>query len=154
MWTTLVAYLYLGCLKHLCSLEQDISFIIIIGCFLINLLQLIGCFSFLNLAQETAKKLYSTEKLPNTVGENIRIVHIGDYDSCPCIGIHVSSTKEIGIFRITTTSYADGQLRIRFKLLRAWDARKWRNEFLCQKNLTFLITISVYEINVLDEQQH
>jgi Ser-tRNA(Ala) deacylase AlaX len=66
----------------------------------------------------TVKKLYNTEKLPSTVGENIRIVYIGDYDSCPCIGAHVSSTREIGIFRITTASYVDGQLRIRFKLLR------------------------------------
>ena len=65
-----------------------------------------------------AKMLYNTEKLPNTVVGNLRIIHIGDYDACPCIGEHVSSTGEIGPFRITTTSYADGQLRIRFKLSR------------------------------------
>jgi Ser-tRNA(Ala) deacylase AlaX len=68
------------------------------------------------ISKDSAEKLYSTEKLPNTVVGNIRIVHIGDYDACPCIGTHVSSTGEIGTFRITTTSYADGQLRIRFKL--------------------------------------
>ena len=64
----------------------------------------------------TAERLYNTEKLPNTVAGNIRIIHIGAYDACPCVGEHVSSTGEIGTFRITTTSYADGQLRIRFKL--------------------------------------
>jgi misacylated tRNA(Ala) deacylase len=66
--------------------------------------------------KDAADQLYNIEKLPNTVAGNIRIVHIGDYDACPCIGDHVSSTGEIGTFRITTTSYADGQLRIRFKL--------------------------------------
>lgn len=67
-------------------------------------------------SKDTAERLYNTEKLPNSVAGNIRIIHIGDYDACPCIGEHVSSTGEIGTFRITTTSYANGQLRIRFKL--------------------------------------
>jgi Ser-tRNA(Ala) deacylase AlaX len=70
-------------------------------------------------SKDTAERLYNTEKLPNTVVGNIRIIHIGDYDACPCIGEHASSTGEIGTFRITTTSYADGQLRIRFKLSRS-----------------------------------
>jgi len=68
------------------------------------------------ISRDTAERLYNIEKLPNTVVGDLRIVHIGDYDACPCIGEHVSSTREIGAFRITTTSYADGQLRIRFKL--------------------------------------
>ena len=63
-----------------------------------------------------AERLYNTEKLPNSVVGDLPIVHIGDYDACPCIGEHVSSTGEIGAFRITTTSYAEGRLRIRFKL--------------------------------------
>ena len=67
-------------------------------------------------SKDTAERLYNTEKLPSAVVGDLRIVHIGDYDACPCIGQHVSSTKEIGKFRITTTSYADGHLRIRFKL--------------------------------------
>ena len=75
-------------------------------------------------SKDTAERLYHTEKLPNTVVGNLRIVHIGDYDACPCIGEHVSSTGEIGTFRITTTSYADGQLRIRFKLSRPSAAQR------------------------------
>jgi misacylated tRNA(Ala) deacylase len=67
-------------------------------------------------SKETAEKLYSTKRLPEAVTEDVRIVHIGDYDACPCIGEHVASTGEIGGFRITTTSYEDGVLRIRFKL--------------------------------------
>ena len=67
-------------------------------------------------SRETAKKRFDIEKLPDDVAGDLRIIHIGDYDACPCIGEHVSSTGEIGAFRITTTTYADGQLRIRFKL--------------------------------------
>ena len=67
-------------------------------------------------SRDEAEKLYNTQKLPDDVGTSIRVVHIGDYDSCPCIGEHVASTGEIGTFRITTTSYTKGDLRIRFKL--------------------------------------
>jgi len=67
-------------------------------------------------SRNEAKSLYNTKKLPNDVGTSIRVVHIGDYDLCPCIGEHVASTGKIGTFRITTISYADGDLRIRFKL--------------------------------------
>jgi Ser-tRNA(Ala) deacylase AlaX len=68
------------------------------------------------LSKEEAEGLYNTEKLPDTAVGELRIIHVGDYDACPCIGDHVSSTKEIGQFRITTTSFEDGKLRIRFKL--------------------------------------
>ena len=67
-------------------------------------------------SRDEAERLYNTQKLPNDVGTRIRVVYIGDYDSCPCIGEHVASTREIGTFRITTINYADGDLRIRFKL--------------------------------------
>jgi len=63
-----------------------------------------------------AQTLYDTGKLPEDVDGKIRIIHIGSYDACPCIGEHVASTGEIGLFRITTTSFTDGVLRIRFKL--------------------------------------
>lgn len=76
------------------------------------------------ISKDKAERRYNTEKLPQTVTGDIRIIHIGDYDSCPCIGEHVPSTGEIGKFRITTTSYADGQLRIRFKLSRSSVTRK------------------------------
>lgn len=68
------------------------------------------------ISKEEAERLYTIEKLPEAVTEDVRIVHIGDYDACPCIGEHVSSTGQIGAFRIATTSYEDGVLRIRFKL--------------------------------------
>ena len=55
-------------------------------------------------------------KLPEDASETIRLVRIGDYDVCPCIGTHVSSTKEIGNFRITSTSFNEGSFRIVFRV--------------------------------------
>lgn len=65
---------------------------------------------------DTAQKEFNLSRLPEGV-ENIRIIKIGDYDSCPCIGDHVSNTNEIGQFKIVSSSHNDGILRIRFKLL-------------------------------------
>ena len=59
---------------------------------------------------------FNIGRLPDDVGDNIRIVSIGDYDHCPCIGPHVKSTSDIGEFRITTTTFENGVLRIRYKL--------------------------------------
>ncbi len=59
---------------------------------------------------------FNTEKLPDVAGDRIRIISIGDYDHCPCIGPHVKSSAEIGKFRITSTAFEDGVLRIRYKL--------------------------------------
>lgn len=56
------------------------------------------------------------DKLPEDASETLRMVWIGDYDVCPCIGQHVNSTKEIGGFRITSTSYNEGSFRIVFKV--------------------------------------
>lgn len=52
--------------------------------------------------------------LANT--DSFRVVRMGDYDACPCIGDHVASTAQIGTFVITSASFEDGILRIRFKL--------------------------------------
>jgi alanyl-tRNA synthetase len=68
------------------------------------------------LSIEEAKKHYDLGRLPEGVDERIRIVRIGDYDACPCIGRHVQSTAEIGEFRIVSTNLENGVLRIRFKL--------------------------------------
>ena len=54
------------------------------------------------------------DKLPEDASETLRLVRIGDYDICPCIGKHVESTKEIGTFKITSTSFNDGSFRIVF----------------------------------------
>ena len=67
--------------------------------------------------REDAEEKFNLSKLPDNAGGKIRIIKIGDYDICPCSGLHVSNTKEIGSFRIISTSFSDGVLRIRFKLL-------------------------------------
>jgi Ser-tRNA(Ala) deacylase AlaX len=64
---------------------------------------------------EEAAEKYNLVRLPEGV-ENVRIVHIGDFDSCPCIGEHVANTSEIGKIKITSHEYKDGILRIRYKL--------------------------------------
>jgi misacylated tRNA(Ala) deacylase len=68
-------------------------------------------------SKREAEKLFNLSKLPYEAGEKIRIIKIGDYDACPCSGLHVTKTNEIGIFKIISTSFNDGVLRIRFKLL-------------------------------------
>jgi alanyl-tRNA synthetase len=65
-----------------------------------------------------AAKIYDVSKLPETESESVRVVHVGDYDSCLCIGSHVNNTSEVGTFRLVSSSYESGVLRIRFKLNR------------------------------------
>ena len=59
---------------------------------------------------------FNADKLPADVGDSIRVISIGDYDHCLCIGPHVDSTADIGEFKITSTAFEDGVLRIRYKL--------------------------------------
>jgi Ser-tRNA(Ala) deacylase AlaX len=68
------------------------------------------------LQRDEAIKHFKLSQLPEDAGDTIRIIKIGDYDACPCSGVHVSSTKQIGKFQIISTSYEDGVLRVRFKL--------------------------------------
>ncbi len=68
-------------------------------------------------SKKEVQKKFNIDRVPDQENLNkLRIVRIGDYDACPCIGPHVNSTKEIGRFKITTTGFEDGVLRIRFKL--------------------------------------
>lgn len=55
-------------------------------------------------------------KLPADASDTLRIIRIGDYDICACIGTHVGNTREIGTFHIISHSYENGTLRLRFKL--------------------------------------
>jgi Ser-tRNA(Ala) deacylase AlaX len=64
-----------------------------------------------------AQKILDLSRLPVEAGETLRIARIGNYDICPCIGMHVKNTSEIGIFKIISYDFADGRLRVRFKLL-------------------------------------
>ena len=55
-------------------------------------------------------------RLPEPGIKTVRVIRIGDYDQCACIGLHVTNTAEIGTFRIISFDFNDGVLRIRFKL--------------------------------------
>jgi len=63
-----------------------------------------------------AEARFNLERLPEGVGDEIRIINVGDYDACPCIGTHVSNTSEIGKFVIVSSSFEEGVMRLRFKL--------------------------------------
>ncbi|MPM57208.1 Alanine--tRNA ligase [bioreactor metagenome] len=64
-----------------------------------------------------AAEIVDLSKLPDNVSETLRIVRIGDYDVCACIGSHVENTSEIGRFEIISHDFTDGRWRVRFKLL-------------------------------------
>ncbi|MCI6202130.1 MAG: alpha-amylase, partial [Paraprevotella sp.] len=61
----------------------------------------------------------SLDKLPDNVSETLRLVKIGDYDVCPCIGKHVRSTSQIGRFELLGTNWDESKhsFRIRFKIV-------------------------------------
>lgn len=56
-------------------------------------------------------------KLPADASDTLRLVRVGDYDICACIGTHVDNTSEIGTFKIISHSWENGTLRLRFKLI-------------------------------------
>ena len=70
------------------------------------------------LALEVASEKFNLSRLPEDSGDEVRIVTVGDYDACPCIGAHVGNTSEIGLFQLISTSNENGILRIRFKLIK------------------------------------
>lgn len=61
----------------------------------------------------------SLDRLPEDASETLRLVRIGDYDVCPCIGKHVRSTSQIGRFEILGTNWDEEKhtFRIRFKIV-------------------------------------
>jgi misacylated tRNA(Ala) deacylase len=72
---------------------------------------------FKMLERADAEKVFDLKRLPDSAGEVLRIVEIGDYDACPCSGVHVENTREIGAFKIISHNYENGRERIRFKLV-------------------------------------
>ena len=70
--------------------------------------------SFMPLSEAGA--IVDLSKLPDNVSDTLRIVRVGDYDACACIGAHLANTSEIGRFRIISHDFADGRWRVRFKL--------------------------------------
>ena len=59
------------------------------------------------------------DRLPADAPDTIRLVRIGDYDVCACIGKHVRSTGQIGRFELLGTNWDEKErtFRIRFKVI-------------------------------------
>ena len=68
------------------------------------------------ITQEEAVGRFDLKRLPDNASDTVRIVRVGDYDECLCIGLHVTNTSEIGTFHIISSDYKDEIFRIRFKV--------------------------------------
>ena len=69
--------------------------------------------------RDTLPEGVSPDRLPDDASETIRLVRIGDYDVCPCIGKHVRSTAQIGRFEMLGTNWEEQErsFRVRFKIV-------------------------------------
>ena len=69
------------------------------------------------MSRSQAAAIVDLSKLPEDASEILRIVRIGDYDACACIGAHVKNTSEIGAFKIISHSFENGVWRVRWKVI-------------------------------------
>lgn len=69
------------------------------------------------MSREQAASIVDLSKLPEDASDTLRIVRIGDYDACACIGAHVKNTSEIGSFKIISHSFENGVWRVRWKVM-------------------------------------
>ncbi len=71
------------------------------------------------ITQEEAKGRFDLDRLPDDASDTVRVVHVGDYDECLCIGAHVENTAEIGAFRIISHDWDEERQvwRMRFKIV-------------------------------------
>ena len=71
------------------------------------------------LTQTEAAERFDLKRLPDSPSSTVRIVKIGTYDECPCIGLHVANTSDIGCFSITSHSWDENSKcwRMRFRLI-------------------------------------
>ena len=69
------------------------------------------------MTREQAAAIVDLSKLPEDASETLRIVRIGDYDACACIGAHVKNTSEIGTFKVISHSFENGVCRLRWKVI-------------------------------------
>lgn len=69
------------------------------------------------MSRQAAAELVDLTKLSSEAGDTLRVVRVGNYDACACIGQHVSNTAEIGTFHIISHDFENGKWRVRFKLI-------------------------------------
>jgi alanyl-tRNA synthetase len=68
------------------------------------------------MSKQEAAQIVDLSKLPDDASQTLRIVRIGEYDACACIGAHVETTSEIGTFKIISHSFENGVWRLRWKV--------------------------------------
>jgi Ser-tRNA(Ala) deacylase AlaX len=68
------------------------------------------------MSHEEASKYVDLSKLPENVSDTLRIVRVGSYDACACIGEHVQNTSEIGHIKLLSHDFENGRWRVRFRL--------------------------------------
>ena len=69
------------------------------------------------MTRDQAASIVDLSKLPEDASDTLRIVRIGDYDACACIGAHVKNTSEIGTFKVISHSFENGVWRLRWKVI-------------------------------------
>jgi len=69
--------------------------------------------------EDSPESRIALDRLPEDASETIRLVRIGDYDVCPCIGKHVRSTGQIGRFEMLGTNWDEHtrSFRVRYKIV-------------------------------------
>lgn len=55
------------------------------------------------ISQQEAAGQFDLKRLPEGASDTVRVVSVGDYDDCLCIGTHVANTSEIGTFKSSAT---------------------------------------------------
>ena len=69
------------------------------------------------MTRDEAASIVDLSKLSAEAGDTLRIIRVGEYDACACIGQHVKNTSEIGTFVILSHDFENGRWRVRFKLI-------------------------------------
>ena len=69
--------------------------------------------------EDSPESRIALARLPEDASDTIRLVRIGDYDVCPCIGKHVRSTAQIGRFEMLGTNWDNDRMafRVRYKII-------------------------------------
>lgn len=69
--------------------------------------------------EDSPESRIALDRLPENASDTIRLVRIGDYDVCPCIGKHVRSTAQIGRFEMLGTNWDNDRMafRVRYKII-------------------------------------
>ena len=75
--------------------------------------------TFEYVSRDELPKGISLDRLPSDASDTLRLVRIGDFDVCPCIGKHVRSTSQIGRFEMLGTNWDEHErsFRVRFKII-------------------------------------